>query len=113
MGSIIPAIETRLKTAVILAGGLSKSGLPEASSINYVPRITMPYLIMVGRYDTYIDHEASVKPLFELIGTPKEHKALKVYDTDHIPPKSEYVSETLAWLDRYLGPVGAAAKAPP
>lgn len=112
MGAFIPAIETRLKTAVILAGGLHESGLPEASPINYISRITMPYLMMVGRYDTLIDHEASVKPLFELIGTPKEHKALKVYETDHIPPKSEYISETLAWLDRYLGPVGDAAQAP-
>lgn len=106
MGAIIPAIETRLKTAIILAGGLYKAGLPEANPINYTPRITMPYLMIVGRYDTILDHEAIAKPLFELIGTPEEHKVLKVYETDHIPPKSEYVSDILAWLDRYLGRVG-------
>ena len=106
MGAIIPAVETRMKTAVILAGGIYEAGLPEANPINYVPRITMPYLMMVGRYDTILDHESSVKPLFDMIGTPDEHKVLKVYETDHIPPKSEYIEETLAWLDLYLGPVG-------
>ncbi len=106
MGAIIPAVETRMKTAVILAGGIYEAGLPEANPINYVPRITMPYLMMVGRYDTILDHESSVKPLFDMIGTPDEHKVLKVYETDHIPPKSAYIEETLAWLDLYLGPVG-------
>jgi dienelactone hydrolase len=105
LGAIIPAVETRLKTAIILAGGIYEAGLPEANPLNYVPRITMPYLMMVGRYDTILDHESSAKPLFELIGTPDEHKVLKVYETDHIPPKSEYITETLAWLDLYLGPV--------
>ena len=112
LGAIIPAIETRLKTAIILAGGIHESGLPEANPINYVPRITMPFLMMVGRYDTILDHEASAKPLFDLIGTPPEHKVLKIYETDHIPPKSEYIAETLAWLDLYLGPVGEAAAMP-
>jgi len=106
MGAIIPAVETRPKTAIILSGGIYEAGLPEANPINYVPRITMPYLMMVGRYDSILDHESSAKPLFELIGTPEEHKVLKVYETDHIPPKSEYISEILAWLDVYLGPVG-------
>ncbi len=109
MGGIIPAVETRPKTAIILAGGIYEAGLPEANPINYVPRITMPFLMMVGRYDSILDHEASAKPLFDMIGTPDEHKVLKVYETDHIPPKSEYITEILAWLDLYLGPVGEAS----
>jgi len=108
MGGIIPAVETRPRTAIILSGGIYEAGLPEANPINYAPRITMPYLMMVGRYDSVLDHESSAKPLFDLIGTPNEHKVLKVYETDHIPPKSEYIAEILAWLDLYLGPVGEA-----
>jgi dienelactone hydrolase len=111
LGAIVPAVETRPKTAILLAGGLYESGLPEANPINYVSRVTMPYLMMVGRYDTILDHESSAKPLFELIGTPEEHKVLKVYETDHIPPKSEYIAEILAWLDLYLGPVGETSAA--
>ena len=30
---------------------------------------------------------------------------LLVYDTDHIPPKQEFVTEILAWLDQRFGPV--------
>ncbi|MDH4047719.1 MAG: SUMF1/EgtB/PvdO family nonheme iron enzyme [Gammaproteobacteria bacterium] len=112
MGAIIPAVETRPKTAIILAGGIYEAGLPEVSPINYAPRITMPFLMMVGRYDSIVDQEASAKPLFDLIGTPEEHKVLKIYETDHIPPKSEYISEMLAWLDLYLGPVDKAAATP-
>lgn len=96
------------KTAIILAGGLADIGLPEANPLNYVPRITMPFLMLVGRYDTIrydLGFEASANPLFDLIGTPTEHKVMKVYETDHIPPKSDYISEILSWLDVYLGPV--------
>jgi len=50
-------------------------------------------------------YETSVKPMFDLLGTPDEHKVMKVYETDHIPPRNEYIKEILAWLDRYLGPV--------
>ena len=51
------------------------------------------------------DYEACLKPMFDLLGTPAEHKELKLYETDHIPPMKEYIKETLAWFDRYLGPV--------
>jgi hypothetical protein len=43
--------------------------------------------------------------MFDLLGTPAEHKRLIAFDTDHFVPYNEYVKETLAWLDRYLGPV--------
>jgi hypothetical protein len=45
--------------------------------------------------------------MFELLGTPPEHKRLMLYDTDHIPPRAEFIKEILRWLDTYLGPVGA------
>ena len=41
----------------------------------------------------------------DLLGTPEEHKKLKLYETDHIVPMNDFIKETLAWLDRYLGPV--------
>ena len=80
-------------------------GLPEANPINYVPRISMPLLMMNGRYDTLIGYEQSALPMFEMVATTAEHKVILSYATDHIPPKSEYVKETLDWLDKYFGPV--------
>ena len=44
--------------------------------------------------------------MFDLLGTPNDEKELRLYETDHIPPRNELIKETLAWLDRYLGPTG-------
>ncbi len=104
------AVETRPKTAILLAGGLIGGGRPESNPVNYVPRITMPILMLVGRYDTFVRHETWAKPMLDLIGTADDHKVMKVYETDHIPPKSDYIAEILAWLDRYLGPPGDTGK---
>ncbi|MFO7890516.1 MAG: hypothetical protein R6V04_09285 [bacterium] len=43
--------------------------------------------------------------MFNLLGTPEEHKQMKLYETDHIPPVNEMIRETLDWFDKYLGPV--------
>jgi hypothetical protein len=64
-----------------------------------------PTLMLNGRYDNIYDIEEQIKPMFDLLGTPTEHKQLILYDTDHIPPRTEYIKEILAWLDHYLGPV--------
>jgi dienelactone hydrolase len=104
-GLIIPAVEERLKASVLLAGGLNNLGRREVQSINYVSRVKLPTLMLNGRYDSTITYETSVKPMFDLLGTPEEDKRLIPYDTDHIPPRNEFVKEILAWFDKYLGPV--------
>jgi predicted esterase len=106
IGLIIPAVEERLKTIVLLGGGLTGVGRPEANQMNYITRVKVPTLLLNGKYDTFFPYETSIKPLFDLLGTPDEHKELKLYETDHVPPMNEFIKETLAWLDRYLGPVG-------
>jgi len=105
IGAIITAVEERLKASVLLAGGLEWLKPPAANPINYVTRVKIPTLMINGKYDTSFLYETSIKPMFDLLGTPDEHKELKLYETDHIPPRNEFIKETLAWLDRYLGPV--------
>jgi dienelactone hydrolase len=105
LGAIIPAVEERLKVSVLLAGSLGGLGRPEANQINYVTRVKTPTLMLNGKYDTLGPLETSIKPMFDLLGTPAPDKQLKLYETDHIPPRNEFIKETLAWLDRYLGPV--------
>jgi len=105
LGAIIPAIEERFKTSVLVAGGLCNLGRPEISQINYITRVRMPTLMLNGRYDSLFPLPTSSQPFFDLLGTPAELKDLKLYDTDHIPPRREFIKETLAWLDKYLGPV--------
>jgi dienelactone hydrolase len=109
LGAIIPAVEPRLAAVVLVAGGFQGSPKPEASQIDYVTRVRTPTLMLNGRYDTGFGLERAIKPMFQLLGTPAADKRLMLYDTDHIPPKTEYVKETLAWLDKDLGPVGTPA----
>ena len=104
-GVIIPAMEERLKASVLLSGGLKDTGRSEIHPINYVTRVKTPTLMLNGIYDTIFPYETSIKPMFDLLGTPDEHKELKLYETDHIPPMIDFIKEILAWLDRYLGPV--------
>ena len=105
MGAIIPAVDNRLGASVLIAGGLFGIGRPEINDVNYVSRVKTPTLMLNGRYDVFCPPITSSQPMFDLLGTPPEHKRLILYETDHIPPRVEYVKETLAWLDKYLGPV--------
>ena len=106
IGNIILAVEERLQAGLFCVGGLPGiKARPEVDEINYVTRVKIPTLMLNGRYDLIFPYEISVEPMFELLGTPKEHKKLKLYDTDHFIPRNELIMETLNWLDRYLGPV--------
>jgi dienelactone hydrolase len=105
-GIIITALEERLTASILLAGSLGVEGVklkPEVDPINYVTRVRIPTLMLNGKYDTGIDD--FIRPALDLLGTPSEDKDLILYDTDHIPPRAEYIKEILAWLDKYLGPV--------
>ncbi|MCJ7487174.1 MAG: SUMF1/EgtB/PvdO family nonheme iron enzyme, partial [Candidatus Aminicenantes bacterium] len=103
LGAIIPAVEERLAASVLLAGGFFLSALPRAHQINYVSRVRIPTLMLNGTYDTLYDVETAIKPMFDLLGTPD--KNIIICETDHIPPRNVFIKETLAWFDKYLGPV--------
>jgi len=100
---LILAYENRLKASVLLAGGLVLFSRPEVNPLNYISRVSTPLLLLVGRYDTIFPYQRSAKPMIDLIGTPVEDKVIKVYETDHIPPRADYIKEILAWLDERLG----------
>jgi dienelactone hydrolase len=105
MGAVIPAVEHRIGASVLIAGGLIGLGRPEVYDCNYVGRVMVPTLMLNGKYDAIMPPELSQRPMFELLGTRAEHKKYLLYETDHIPPRIEFIKETLAWLDKYLGPV--------
>lgn len=106
IGGIAPAVENRLRTVILYLGALHTGfALPEAHGVNYAPRITQPTLMLNGRYDAVLPLETHARPLFELLGTPEADKKLIVHESDHGVSKRERIKETLAWLDKYLGPV--------
>jgi eukaryotic-like serine/threonine-protein kinase len=105
MGAIIPAVDDRLKASVLEIGGfLQKNIKPEMDQINYVKHVKLPTLMLNGKYDVLgFPVETTVTPMFNMLGTPKEHKKLVLYETDHFVPRNELIKEMDAWLNKYLG----------
>jgi len=87
---------------VLLAGGISTG---EVSS-RLVPRVTVPLLLLAGRYDYIFPVETRQTPLMDLLGTPEENKRHVVFEAGHLPlPRAKMIRETLEWLDRFQNPV--------
>ena len=106
MGAIVPAIEKRFKVSVLLVAGLNmQKSLPEVEQHNYLPRNTIPTLMLNGKYDFFFPYESAQRPFYELLGTPENDKKLILYEGSHSVPRLELIKEVLAWLDTYLGPV--------
>jgi pimeloyl-ACP methyl ester carboxylesterase len=111
------AIEDRIKAAVFVDGGLPGPRSFETSGrnpfaqlerdpIHYLSRITIPVLMLNGRYDVNFPVEESQKPLFELLGTDEARKRYVLTDHSHVSaPSAERMQESLNWFDRHLGPV--------
>jgi hypothetical protein len=71
-----------------------------------VTHVTIPVLMLNGRYDDSFPVEASQRPLFRLLGTPARDKKHVVYEAGHGDyPRGAAARERLDWLDKYLGQV--------
>jgi hypothetical protein len=105
MGAIMPAVEERIRLALLYVGAfyLTKA-FPEVDQINFVTRVTVPVLMLNSQYDFYSPVDTSQKPMFDLLGTPPEHKRQVIYPSSHSVPRTELIKEVLSWLDKYFGP---------
>jgi pimeloyl-ACP methyl ester carboxylesterase len=100
---VFTALESRFKASVILCGGfVSWSWPPEIDPFNFAPRVTVPTLMLHGRYDPVRPLETSGLPQFDALAGQKKRVE---FDSGHIPPRNLIIKEILDWLDRYLGPV--------
>jgi eukaryotic-like serine/threonine-protein kinase len=109
LGVIVVALESRLRTAVLMDGGLPINGVvgPEVDSFNFAPRIKAPVLMVNGRYDFTFPVTSSQDPLFRLLGSPEKDKRHVLFDAAHDTSldRTGMIREVLQWLDRYLGTV--------
>jgi dienelactone hydrolase len=107
------AIEDRVKAAILVSGGFSRvEPQPAVDPLTFLPRVTQPVLMLNGRYDHTYPVESAQKPFFNRLGTPDDHKRYVLFDAAHglvALPRSKMIKESLAWLDKYLGPVERAA----
>lgn len=104
MAPLVLAVEPRISVAVIYAGGFAlQPSLPEADPINFAPRVKIPVLMLNGRFDYFFPTATSQEPLFNLLGTPTEHKRRVVYESSHMIPRNETIKEVMNWLEKYWG----------
>jgi dienelactone hydrolase len=106
MAPLVCAVEKRFNAAVLHVGGLMmEKTFPEVDVFNFLPHVKIPVLMLNGKNDTFYPYETSQKPLFNLLGTDTSNKKMRVYEGGHLVPRSELIKESLAWFDKYLGPV--------
>ena len=104
-GPIPVSHEPRIKTAVFVAGGLRFNYPPEIQPANFAPRVKVPILLVNGKDDFQTPLEAQ-RRLFDLLGTPAEHKRHVALEGGHAPNDwRSLIREVLDWFDKYLGPV--------
>jgi dienelactone hydrolase len=103
---IVLAVEPRIKAGISFTGGLDNvRWMPEIDPFNFITWVRTPILVLASRYDPRFPFETSQKPMFEMAGAPAQDKAMVIYDGSHYMPIDMVARESLAWLDRYLGPV--------
>jgi len=107
MGPIALALEDRLSVGVLLDGGLKTRYRPETYAGHFAPRVMVPILMINGTRDTSYPVEIRQKPLYELLGTPEEHKRHALFECGHSTLsfwRNQGIKEILDWLDHYFGP---------
>ncbi len=111
VGVVLTALEPRLKTAIFLDGGfMVEKPVPGGDQADFAPRLKAPTLLVAGRFDWIFQGKDA---LLNLIGAPKEHKKVVMFDTAHdvSEQRGDLIREVLAWLDKYLGRVEATTAA--
>lgn len=102
MSNILLAIDDRVKNSVLYVAGLCfQRSKTEIEAFHYTSRISIPVLMLNGKYDQFFPLETSQIPMFKLLGTKEEDKKHYVYETGHFVPREELIKEHLSWLAKY------------
>jgi tRNA A-37 threonylcarbamoyl transferase component Bud32/dienelactone hydrolase len=102
MGGLVAAVEPRIRVNLLYVAGLAFDATrPEVDPVNFLPRITVPTLMLNGKYDFFFPIESSQVPMFRLLGTPGADKRHVVDEGSHFVARPRLIQEILTWLDRY------------
>jgi cephalosporin-C deacetylase-like acetyl esterase len=109
LGSIMLAMEKRIKVCIFQAGGFHSYEKPaEIDEINFAARVNAPVLMVNGSEDSIFPLESSQLPLYRALGTASTDKKHIIYPGGHELLgllEAQMRKDILAWLDKYLGPV--------
>lgn len=101
---VFAAVDDRFRATILIGAGIDERvhpTLPEASNINFAPRIRGPKLVLNGREDEEHPWLTRGLPLWNLLTEPKE---LQLFDGGgHVPPIEQRVPAMLDFLERHLG----------
>ena len=103
MSNILLAIDDRVKSAFICAGGLQvQKSKPEVDPAFYTRRITMPIMHITGKQDGIFDYENSQIPMQKLLGTPTNDQEMIVLEgVGHAISKDIRIKNHLRWLKKH------------
>ena len=108
LGTVMLAVEDRIGTGIFVHGGIPPMNFPRSFDLAlYAQRVKIPILMVNGREDVLLPLRTSQLPMYELLGTPSEHKEHKLYPGGHGVFGLFYKQvqgDVIAWLDCYLGP---------
>jgi hypothetical protein len=109
-GPVYNSIEKRFKVIAYLAGGFDDTHMlaepAEVNPWNYASHVTAPVLMVNGSSDYGLPVDTAQRPMFDLLGTPPEHKRHVLLEGGHLPYDiNAMMREILDWFDHYLGPV--------
>lgn len=89
---------------MLISGGLTRGKGPlEVDPFTFVPRVTVPTLLINGREDFLNLPETSLIPLYNALGTPARDKLRLTADGPHGFNVAQVSAEIRQWLDTYLG----------
>lgn len=102
MANTLLAIDDRVTSAVLYVGGLCfQKSKKEVEAYHYTSRVTMPVLMLNGKFDQFFPLESAQIPMFKLMGTPENDKRHYISETGHFVPRETLIKEHLAWLRKY------------
>lgn len=94
--------------AVLLSAGFHQtpSPRPETLEVNFLPRVSVPTLVINGRFDEIFPVHVSQEPFFEQLG--RQHniqKEMRILETGHGIPIDESIEIADAWLLRVFADI--------